>query len=658
MILNKVLIRNYRQYRKVDINFAKDDGKNFTIIKGNNGTGKTTLLNALSWCLYGSEIHDYGDDAAMSICNNKTSNIAFVGDNIEVRVELEFLDDGEILAFNRVRGFTKTRDGLRRQPSLDKFELKTQDGGDIQVSQNVDYTLERKIPREIEDYFFFDGARLSEYFQSNKTKQIKEAVFSLSQIKLLENTSRNLQNVKQTFINKQKKIAPKLGGVNEKVNELEMNIKLNTEKLSNAQNQIEEINKEIKTIYDQLININSSDIQRDAQRNKQVDLEIKELNKEISDTEKIINQHVFSKYPYVLSYKSFIKFLELGEQSREKGFIPPKFKKSFIQDLLDSGKCICGTNLNENLEHRKALEKLLDETNPLTDNAEDLTVALNHVKEVIVKDIKKFKSDSLNYHKKLRDLEIKKDKLVLEKREIETRLQSNPVEEIQILNSRKKDLEKAKRKLESTISNLKSMIESDKRRLDEQRRLLSQEQRLAKEYEDYQKKIDFCTKVIEASSQIYNVLKEDMRKKVQTLTKEKFIKISWKEEEFVDIIINEDYEVFIENRLGDFERPGDLSDGEKLCLGLCFMSALHNISGFDLPIIMDTPLGNLDVDMRHNIAEFLPKFVGDKQTVLLVTGTEYTDDFRNTLFNAVGKEYEINWNNSDEGKESKVVLNE
>ena len=58
-----------------------------------------------------------------------------------------------------------------------------------------------------------------------------------------------------------------------------------------------------------------------------------------------------------------------------------------------------------------------------------------------------------------------------------------------------------------------------------------------------------------------------------------------------------------------------------------------------------------------NIAEFLPNFVGNKQTVLLVTGTEYTSDFRDILYHNIGKEYTINWDNSENGKESKVVLN-
>src|SRR5690606_8658987 len=109
----------------------------------------------------------------------------------------------------------------------------------------------------------------------------------------------------------------------------------------------------------------------------------------------------------------------------------------------------------------------------------------------------------------------------------------------------------------------------------------------------------------------------EMRENIEKLTKDKFIKIQWKEEEFVDIRLDDEYNIFIKNKTGKEERPGDLSDGEKLCLGLCFMSALHNISGFDLPIIMDTPLGNLDKDMRHNIAKFLPDFVDGKQTVLL-----------------------------------------
>ena len=77
--------------------------------------------------------------------------------------------------------------------------------------------------------------------------------------------------------------------------------------------------------------------------------------------------------------------------SRQKGFIPPKFKRSFIEDLLEQGKCICGADLDEDETHKEALLKLLEETNPLTDKSEEVTSAIAHIREVILKRVKTFK---------------------------------------------------------------------------------------------------------------------------------------------------------------------------------------------------------------------------------------------------------------------------
>ena len=107
MILDKVIINNYRQYRHAEIDFAKGNDKNFTIIQGTNGAGKTTLLNALSWCLYNEEIHDYGDEAAMGKCNNKSAFLASEGEEIEVTVLIDFTDEGKYLAFKRTQRYIK-----------------------------------------------------------------------------------------------------------------------------------------------------------------------------------------------------------------------------------------------------------------------------------------------------------------------------------------------------------------------------------------------------------------------------------------------------------------------------------------------------------------------------------------------------------------------
>ena len=657
MQLDRVIIKNYRQYRDVEVEFAKSHDQNFTIIKGNNGTGKTTMLNALSWCLYGEEIHDYGDDSAMEICNNKSLKLAEIDSDIEVSVELAFIDDDYgNLSFKRTRTFHKSSEDLITRPFNDTFEVMSDKSMDRQF--NVDdpyYIVETKIPQDIEDYFFFDGARLGEYFQNTSHKKIKDAVLELSQLNLVLSLNSNLQKVEDGYIKKQKDIAPKLGKANDEISKLTSHLNVYENSMKTAKEKVKKLKTQIKDINDELMQSNAHDVEEKSKRDQVLINEIDKVKDKLDKSTDKRKNLILKKYPYILAYQYFENFLEYGESSRQKGFIPPKFKRGFIEDLLESGKCICGADLEEDEAHKEALLKLLDETSPLTDKSEEVTAAIAHIREVILNDIKSFKPELIEIRKDIKEYGKSLEDMLEERKTIRAFLDNYSEKHIKTLNKRKDDYEKELSKQERNIGRYRFEIENITKQLGEWKRTLSKEKKLSAQNDEYTKKIDFCRKAMESAKIVRSELTEAMRIKIQELTKEKFIKISWKDDEFVDIRIDDEYGVYVKNSLGDEERPGDLSDGEKLCLGLCFMSALHNISGFDLPIVMDTPLGNLDVDMRHNIAQFLPEFVQGRQIVLLVTGTEYTDDFRETLSQSVGKEYTIEWNNDDNGKESRVI---
>ena len=52
--MKKLKLKNFRQfYREQTIEFSKSSNRNVTVIHGENGSGKTALLNAFSWCFYG-----------------------------------------------------------------------------------------------------------------------------------------------------------------------------------------------------------------------------------------------------------------------------------------------------------------------------------------------------------------------------------------------------------------------------------------------------------------------------------------------------------------------------------------------------------------------------------------------------------------------------
>ena len=53
--IKSIELKNFRPYEDVIIEFSQDKKKSFTIIEGNNSAGKTSLINAMYWCLYGKE---------------------------------------------------------------------------------------------------------------------------------------------------------------------------------------------------------------------------------------------------------------------------------------------------------------------------------------------------------------------------------------------------------------------------------------------------------------------------------------------------------------------------------------------------------------------------------------------------------------------------
>ena len=71
MILDSMKLVNYRQYRNQEICFSSgDDSRHITVIEGPNGSGKTNLLNAITWCLYDEERHLGDKSRGLPLINN------------------------------------------------------------------------------------------------------------------------------------------------------------------------------------------------------------------------------------------------------------------------------------------------------------------------------------------------------------------------------------------------------------------------------------------------------------------------------------------------------------------------------------------------------------------------------------------------------------
>ena len=93
--ISKIEFSNYRQYRKINISFPDSQDYNLHVLRAKNGTGKTTFLNGILWCLYEHEHYLSNKDKALPVVNDglveeSTNNATLY---VKVRITVSLLLD-------------------------------------------------------------------------------------------------------------------------------------------------------------------------------------------------------------------------------------------------------------------------------------------------------------------------------------------------------------------------------------------------------------------------------------------------------------------------------------------------------------------------------------------------------------------------------------
>lgn len=196
MRIENVRIRNYRQYRSLDLDL-RGDNSNLVILVGKNGTGKTNFLNALIWCLYGTEKFYNYDLKSTPIVNLGVVGAAADGDLLccEVALDLRFTNGVEAKLTRRA-DFKKTGNAVAPvgKPVFTVAMLKDVAQG-VRNEAKPDHWIERWVPSRLEPYFLFDGERLDNFFKETESGKIENAILQIAQIDLLARLLTHLEKV-------------------------------------------------------------------------------------------------------------------------------------------------------------------------------------------------------------------------------------------------------------------------------------------------------------------------------------------------------------------------------------------------------------------------------------------------------------------------------
>lgn len=635
MILKSLYLKNFRTYKGPEELFFASGDKNITIVKGNNEVGKTTIMNAITWCLYGNEY--YKKEGNEPKYNKNRSYELKKGEEDLIEVKLRMVDSkGKEISIERSLEFYKNDTGKCREGS-NTHEIYVE-GMPVQYKNNF---MAKHFPKDIRKYFLFDGEQLESYFgDNNEPGKIKKSVYRISQLDLLENIKNRLNTRIKNFAEELDELNPSLSRVvkrlkelEENIDEYESNLKEITKNLNDLDSKILDNEEKIKRYGENPTKLINS--KQDLRKNK------KKIDEEIIKIKKEYTKFLTSNFPKIFSINIILNVKELTKDLEEKGHIPTLYKKEFLKCLLEDHKCICGSDLVEGEEEYNKIKELYEKTDETTDISDEVNKMSGTINSIISNFPLDFKDKIIEFNEKIFDLEKEYSDISKQITDIDNILSEDDEEYIQTLTFDNKRYMSFIRKDTERRGALKNKLKIAKEQREKVKKEVDAETKKNVVKSDIESSMFFCEQVKEEIDSIYKQLEHDIHSKLEELTSREFGMMHWKDF-YKGISIDKDYNVKIHKQEGDVV-PHDLSKGGQLVLALSFMTALNSLSGFELPIIIDTPLGRLDEPIKRNIGVNLPIFTKNKQVTLLVTSSEYSKGFKDGIRDYIGQEYELKY---------------
>lgn len=653
MRIEEIQFENFRKYVNTSIKFS-DNANDIHVVIAENGAGKTTFLNAMTWCLYNQEPKIKDKDNALPTLNTEVSNNS-VNDIEKASVSITVSGDGikliykrsDIFKIHNIHSDYYKNNGKREEWIDQEFTVTEIEGSQSNVCREREecaLLVASFIPEGIKEFFFFDGEQLDNYFLMSSA--IKDQVFTLSHIFLLDGMERRLKNRLKELRkqgNPNSSADSKLQEYNNQSKFLGSEIK----RYDNLKIAYESKDKELKML---MRSLGATPSLKDLENRRNDKIEQKDkLEASMNSKKEKLNDLIIKETPKILAKKAFEDSLQLIEDSHDESYIYP-IDEDLLEDSINDHSC-------------KVCDRLFDEELMDYIKSKKAKLYLISPEDKILKDnkkfFKKFKDISDNYLKKEKSLKDDISNLsdTVETLDDEIKEFYNTIkvnEHLRESINRRDELLDILPTKKSELDNLKSnneSLEKDVNKLhNDYLKLLEEEE----EYKEISAKIRLCTD----SLAVINEVKEDMmsetREIIQKETNNKFFNLIRKSQTYGEIKITEDYEVKLFDEDG---RPAasSASASEVELLALSFILAIHSVSGFESPLVVDTLLARTSGVQRLNVAKSCLNVSEEKQLLLFLIDEEYSEPVERLFKEKHVSEYTLRESESEKRIEIRSV---
>ena len=649
MIFTELVLENFGPYydRHV-INLrpiADENHQPIILFGGMNGGGKTTLMDAIRLALYGqrAQCSTRGNLSYSDFLNQCINSQAKSVEKTRIELAFEHIVNDQWKDLRIVRTWTKNS-----KDNKDQLGILEGEWPDSALANTWDEYIENLLPLGISNLFLFDGEQVKELAaQDIPPPAVVDAIKALLGLELAEKLSVDLN----VLVNRKRK---ELANSSQLANlkEIEEKLKKLIEERTLIQQKFEDLQKKLDNAHkkhQKATNKFRLEGGKIAAERSQLEGKIKNLEETREMQRQTMGNLAASILPLLL-----ISPLLKQAQTQAKKEIKSEQAKIAHKVLQDRDKRLLAylADLSLKSTQFKQIKLFLEQENQ--DLSQNIETEEKHWLGIEVEGLKHL--ENLIEHRLPMQTQVVKEligKLQYLATEIDnTERQLSIAASPEAYDQLDQSLKKAQQKLVDCQTN----YETARRKCEEIEKAIATTKKELERYSEQVIDSQNNEHIINSAAKVKKTLQLFREK----LTLKKLNKLEREVTECFRYLLHKSnlvHQVVIDTnsfRLSLYDSKGEslpkhrLSAGEKQLLAIAFLWGLARVSGRNLPIAIDTPLGRLDSSHRHNLVErYFP--TASHQVILLSTDTEIGKSEVELLRKqeAIAQEYILEYNSSD-----------
>lgn len=618
---------NFRLLRDLELRFSSDPKRKLTVIRAANESGKTTILNALQWALYGdSALPGKGEGFRLHPIDWDVGS----GRRVPITATVEF----EVTTHRRgpsglhetrrqyriVRSaFEEVDDNTSRRPpsTVRLFALSDTGASPIDAPEAL---INDELPPELRDIFFTDGDRALSFIEaevalSTKRERVQRAIRSLLGLGVIEEAIKHVRKAASEVNREAKQVgagselnkaASRLEAIDNDIAKLEDDLEDTKQQFAAFDEKVDETDRKISAALQKGDKEKlQKDLEQAKRKIKQFDDQLAAANKEHSALFR--GQTLATDLLAHVLDQAFAKLEELHDQGKIPNTTIP-----VLEDRLAAEICICGEALNpsdpDGGRRRSHIQNLIDNSRRADTIQEIITDLYYGAKSLqpVTGVGGRWREEYGKVVKSRDGLQVMRDEAGREFRALELQLDALPDTDIQGLRETRRHYNGQRDRYLAKQSTIDTQLAALRRERDE---LTAERDRLLREQKKGARilsEIDVTQDIIRVLQSSYERITNEELKKVSDLMNHIFLEMIGADPEQGAIIrraeISQEFDIIVYGPNDRMLNPDrDLNGASRRALTLAFILALTKVSEVEAPNVIDTPLGMTSGYVKRSI---------------------------------------------------------